>query len=141
MPGSRPSLCGRRRVAENEIVERARTYLDAWKAKNYGAMTALITPTLTDGAPSKMAGRIREECVDFELEAYLVTRANFEAAAVCEVDVLLTFTDATRPHGCDGYVKPRMVRPQRLIRSGHGISGVWGPWALLNRSQASEPSD
>jgi hypothetical protein len=65
--------------AENEVVQSARTYLEAWKAKNYGAMATLITPMLGAETPSKRAGVVREECSEFELVDHVITQADFRS--------------------------------------------------------------
>lgn len=37
--------------AGEEVCKRARTYLDAWKARNYGVMASLISPMLSEDTP------------------------------------------------------------------------------------------
>jgi hypothetical protein len=119
--------------AENEVVQRARTYLEAWKSKNYGAMASLITPILGAETLGKTAGMVREECAEFELVAYAITRADFEAAAVCELEIELTFPDDARPARMRWIREAEDGSPATPNQPGTWRLWLWGPWTMLNR--------
>jgi hypothetical protein len=123
---------------DNEVVRSAREYLDAWKTRNYGAMARLITPMLGGDTPSQTAGMVREACIEFELTDYAITRVNFEAPAVCEIDVELTL---------NGVVQPARMRWARETEDGSPATPnldatwrlwLWGPWAMLDRVEEAD---
>ncbi len=88
-----------------------------------------------------MAGRIREEfafhdLLDFELQA-----ADYTAAAVCEVDVLLHFGQLSKAgrmrwirEGVDGMVAIPGAEGEWYLY-------LWGPWAIFDRAQTPAAPD
>ena len=82
---------------DEEVCLRAKTYLDSWKRRNYGAMAGLISPQLGNGTPSATAGRVREEFESWKLDDYTLVAAAFEAAAVCEIDIDLMIDGEKKP--------------------------------------------
>jgi hypothetical protein len=130
-----------RLLEEEEVCKRAKAYLDAWKAKNYGAMASLISPMLAEDSPGRTAGVVRSEFEGWDLQDYTITRADFEAAAVCEVDVDLVVESEVRP-----------ARMRWIREASDGMAAIpneegtwflylWGPWAMLNRRETDEADD
>lgn len=121
--------------AREEVCKRAQEYLEAWKAKNYGAMASLISPSLAEGSRGKTAGVVRTEFESWDLQDFLIMRADFEAAAVCEIDVELTLAGKTR------HARMRWIReaadggPAMPNEDGTWFLYLWGPWAMLNRAE------
>jgi hypothetical protein len=125
-------------IAGDETCQRANAYLEAWQAKNYGTMGVLISPMFSEGTPAKTAGAVRAEFEDWGLERFTITRAVFEAAAVCEIEVDLIFADRTRP------AQMRWIREaEDGMAAMPNEPGVWylyswGPWAMFNRRESGE---
>jgi hypothetical protein len=125
-------------LAEEDVYTRAKTYLDAWKAKNYGAMASLISPMLSEDTPRQTAGVVRSEFESWDLQDFTIRRADFEAAAVCEIDVDLVLDSKVRP------ARMRLIReaPDGMAampnEDGTWYLYLWGPWAMLNRLDTSE---
>jgi hypothetical protein len=59
-------------------------------------MASLLSPMLAQDPPAKTAGVVRSEFESWDLLDFTVMRADFEAAAVCEIDVELTLAEQTR---------------------------------------------
>jgi hypothetical protein len=123
---------------DEEVCIRARSYLDAWKRRNYGAMAALISPRLGEATPGATAGIVRGEFKSWDLDDYTFVGADFEAAAVCEIDVDLVI---------DGKVQQARMRWIREAADGMAAmpneDGIWylylwGPSAMFNRRDMSE---
>ena len=118
---------------DQDVCRRALTYLEAWTEKNYGKMASLISPGLAEGTLKKTAGMVREECSLHELRSFELKRASFEAAAVCEIDVYLTFDAEPQP------ARMRWIRetvdgtPATPDIEAEWFLYLWGPWAMLNR--------
>jgi hypothetical protein len=111
----------------------ANAYLNGWKTKNYGQMAAALAALTTGGdPPGKVAGQVRDEYSLIELEDFEITRLDFRAAAICEIDVDLTSDGKThagrmrwiRENNAGEVVLPNQAGDWRLIS--------WGPWAMLN---------
>ena len=126
---------------QEDVCARAKVYLDAWKRKNYGAMAPMITPTLAEATPSATAGMVRAEFESWNLEDYALCAANFEAAAVCEIDVDLVVDADVRGarmrwirEGADG----KAAMPNE---NGTWYLYLWGPWAMVNRRETAEVDD
>jgi hypothetical protein len=108
---------------DEDVCVRAKTYLDSWKRQNYGAMAALISPQLGEGE-------------SFQLDDYTLVAADFEASAVCEIEVELVIEGEQRDarmrwirEGADGMA----ATPNE---PGTWYLYLWGPWAMSNRSDA-----
>jgi hypothetical protein len=119
--------------ADEEICKRAYAYLEAWKGRNYGVMASLISPTVAEDTPGKTAGVVRSEFDSWDIQAFAIRRADFEAAAVCEIDVELTVAGQTRNarmrwirEAADG----TLAMPNE---DGTWFLYLWGAWAMLNR--------
>lgn len=125
---------------ENEpIFGIATEVLEAWKAKNYGKMAARLASLTRDNTPGKSAGRVRDEYALSELEDFRITRLDFQAPVICEVDAELTI---------DGETKLGRMRWIRERDDGEpAVPGKqdngkwrfmsWGPFALFNRAEES----
>lgn len=125
-------------LAGEDVFIRATTYLDAWKAKNYGVMASLITPMLAEDTPRQTAGLVRSEFESWNLEDFTIRRADFQAAAVCEIDVDLVIDS-----------KARRARMRWIREAVDGMAAapnedgtwylyLWGPWAMLNQDDTPE---
>jgi hypothetical protein len=105
------------------VVAASRAYLEAWRAKNYGRMAALLSPLLAEDTPGKTAGMVRAEFDETELGSFDLQRVDHKAAAVAQVDIGLTV---------DG--KRRLGR-MRWIRTGPDGQSVApnqdGSWRLM----------
>lgn len=106
----------------DEVVARSREYLEAWIARNFGRMAALLSPLVSESSEAKTAGAIRSAFASARLTGFQVESVRHSAAAVALVDVVLG-------QGGDVGVPGRM----RWLRSGpDGISvapnepGTWG---------------
>jgi hypothetical protein len=122
---------------DEEVCNRAKTYLDGWKRRNYGAMAALISAAVGEGTPSATARMVRGEFESWNLDDYTFLGSEFEAAAACEINVDLVI---------DGEVQHARMRWIR--EDADGMAAVpnedgtwylylWEPWALLNRAERS----
>jgi hypothetical protein len=120
---------------DEDACVRARDFLVAWTAKNYGRMAEFISPRTTSGTPRRMAGELREEFSFHELGEFRFVRANREAAAVCEIDVELTL---------DAGVELGHMRWIRETDDGSPATPdveaawflyIWDPWSMVTRAQ------
>ena len=73
------------------------TYLAAWKAKNYGGMAHALSALVREDSHGQTAGMVREGFSGFDLTDFSVRRLDFQAAAVCEVDVDLAVGTQAQP--------------------------------------------
>lgn len=126
--------------ADQDVCQRALAYLAGWTAKNYGVMALLISPGLGENTPRKTAGMIRDACSMYELRKFTMKRAVFDAPAVCEINVDLTFDSGTHPaqmrwirEAVDGMAATPNVEGEWFLY-------LWGPWAMLNRGGDSQAS-
>jgi hypothetical protein len=112
-------------------------YLAAWQTSNYGRMAQLLSSLARDDdeSDSKTAGMVREQSAGFELSGFGISKLNFEAPAICEIDISLVLGDQTKParmrwirEGEDGMsVAPNQPGEWRLI--------FWGPMAMINNAR------
>jgi hypothetical protein len=122
---------------DEEVVSRSTAYLNAWKRRNFGFMAELISPQLVENSKSATAGTIRNEFEGWHLKGYKVVAADFEAPAVCEIDVDLELDDQVR------HARMRWIRedadgmPAMPNEPGTWYLYLWGPWAMLNRHDTS----
>lgn len=120
--------------ADEPVYQLAVEYLRAWEHKNYGRMGQLLSSLVRED-DNKTAGMVRESCIGFELTEFSIQRLDFEAPAVCEIDVTLTFANDTKPgrmrwirEGKDGMgVAPNQPGEWRLI--------LWGPWSIVSNNK------
>jgi hypothetical protein len=130
------------RFATDEVVQQSREYLEAWRAKNYGRMASLITPTLGGESPGETAGMVREAFAESELSAYSIRQANFEAAAACDVDVDLTIDGVAQPGRMRWIRETDDGSPATPNKEGMWKLWIWGPWAMLTHAEeAVDPDD
>jgi hypothetical protein len=123
--------------AHEEVCIRAKQYLDAWKRNNYGAMAALISPKLGEETPNATARVVRQEFELWSLDDYAIRAADFEAAAVCELDVDLVIEGEVR-HGRMRWIREDADGVAAMPNeSGAWYLYLWGPWAMLNQGDAA----
>jgi hypothetical protein len=101
-------------------------------------MAALISPQLGDGTPSATAGRVREEFESWKLDDYTLVAADFEAAAVCEIDVDLMINGEKKPARMRWIREDAEGRPATPNEPGTWYLYLWGPLAMLNRRDVAE---
>jgi hypothetical protein len=114
----------------------AADYLSSWQKKNYGRMAELVATLMKEATHGETARMVRESCSGFEPEDYSIHRLDFQAAAVCEVDVSLTRAgEVTRAQmrwireGEDGMAAmPNQPGEWRLA--------IWAPSAMINRADS-----
>jgi hypothetical protein len=112
---------------------RAVTYLAAWREGNFGKMAEFLSSLVTEDTHGQTAGMVREACAGFELSDFSIQRVDFQAAAMCEVDVDLVLGGEVKPvhmrwirEGQDGMTAlPNQPGEWRLT--------FWDPLALVNR--------
>jgi hypothetical protein len=120
---------------EEAACVRARDFLAAWSAGNYGRMTEFISPRATAEPARRMAGTLREAFSDHELRDFRLLRAERPAAAVCEIDVQLTVGTG------DEEARLRWIRetedgsPATADVDGEWFLYVWDPWSMIARVQ------
>jgi hypothetical protein len=119
--------------AEEEVCKRAQAYLEAWKARNYGVMASLISPMVAKDTPGKTAGVVRSEFESWDLQDFAIRRADFEAAAACEIDVELAVAGQTRNARMRWIREAADGTPAMPNEDGTWFLYLWGPWAMLNR--------
>ena len=124
--------------ADEEVCKRAKTYLDGWKAKNYGVMASLISPMLSEDTPRQTAGVVRSEFESWGLQDFTIMRADFEAAAVCEIDVNLIVDSEARPARMRWIREASDGMAAMSNEDGAWYLYLWGPSAMLNRRDTSE---
>jgi len=120
--------------AEEEVCKRAQAYLEAWNAKNYGVMASLISPMVAEDTPGKTAGVVRSEFDSWDLQEFAIKRAEFEAAAVCEIDVELNVAGESRNARMRWIREAADGTPAMPTEDGTWYLYLWGPWAMLNRA-------
>ncbi len=123
------------------VCQCAVVYLEAWVAKNYGAMATLISPTLREETPRKTAGMVREACEMHSLSGFSVVRAVFEAPAVCEIDVELIFASAPEPGRMRWIREASDGSPATPDVKGEWYLYLWGPWEMLNRGRGDNDAN
>lgn len=109
-------------------------YLSCWQKRNYGRMAELVATLMRGATHGETARMVRESCSGFELAAYSIHRLDFQAAAVCEVEVSLVLAgEVTRAQmrwireGEDGMAAmPNQPGEWRLA--------IWTPSAMINRA-------
>lgn len=123
---------------DHPMASAAEQFLAAWKTQNYGAMARLLARNSLsyDQSIGKAAGNVRSEYELMPLDEFEVLEFDFQAAAICEIEALLT---------CDGNAKPAWLRWIRedgdgapVIDDADGSWKVmsWGPWAFFNRRES-----
>jgi len=120
---------------EEHLYGLAVEYLSAWKAKNYGKMAEFLSALVREDTHRKTAGMVRGGFTGFDLSDFSVERLDFQAAAVCEVEVDLVVG-----------AEPKQAR-MRWIREGQdGMAALpnepgewrlilWTPFAMINRAK------
>lgn len=119
--------------AEEEVCKRAQAYLEAWKARNFGVMGSLISPMVAEDTAGQTAGAVRSEFESWDLQDFAIKRAEFEAAAVCEIDVELAVAGQTRNARMRWIREAADGTPAMPNEDGTWFLYLWGPWAMLNR--------
>lgn len=120
--------------------EAAEEFLTAWKTQNYGDMALLLARNSIsyDKSIGKAAGDVRTEYEPMPLNDFEILEFDFQAAAICEVEVALT---------CEGETKPAWLRWIREDGGGRPVINdtdgswrimSWGPWAFFNRREAED---
>ena len=120
---------------DEPIYRRAAEYLEAWRAQNYGKMAEFLSALMLEETHGQTAGTIREGYAGFDPSEFSVRRVDFQAAAVCEIDIDLVFGAEVKPaqmrwirEGVDGMAAlPNQPGEWRLI--------LWGPLAMMNRAK------
>ena len=111
----------------DHVVIATRRYLDAWQARNYGAMAELLSPLVSEETLCKTAGLVREAFEESTLAGYELKRVEHSAAAVANVDADLHVSGTHSPSRL------------RWIRSGPDGMGVSpnqpGSWRLITWTQ------
>jgi hypothetical protein len=118
---------------DQDVCRRALAYLEAWIAKNYGKMASLISPQIAESTLKKTAGMVREAYSFHDLQEFKFERASFEAAALCEIDVSLTFDAEPQPARMRWIRETADGSPATPDREGEWFLYLWSPWAMLNR--------
>lgn len=121
-------------LGDEDVYKRALAYLEAWKARNYGAMASLISPAVAESPPGKIAGVVRSEFEEWELEGFVIQSADFEAAAVCELEVEFALADGARNARMRWIREAADGTPAMPNEQGTWFLYLWGPWAMLNRA-------
>ncbi|HLW01268.1 MAG TPA: hypothetical protein VKT82_21615 [Ktedonobacterales bacterium] len=68
-------------------------YLEAWKKKNYGAMSNHLSSKVTDSYGKSMPGVVREEYAPYTLEDFAILALNHTAAALCVIEAKIKVAD------------------------------------------------
>jgi hypothetical protein len=117
---------------DEEACVRARDFLDAWAAKNYGRMTEFISPRATSEGPRRMAGTLRETFSFHELRDFRFKRADRQAAAACEVSVELGFETGSQTARMRWIRETNDGSPAIPEAAGEWFLYVWDPWSMIN---------
>lgn len=120
---------------DEEACGRARDFLAAWAAKNYGRMTDFISPQATSETPRRMAGTLRETFSLHELSDYCFVRADRHAAAACEIDVELTFDTGVKAARMRWIRETKDGSPAIPEVDGEWFLYIWDPWSMLARAK------
>lgn len=73
-------------------------FLEGWKTKNYGEMAHHLTKFTREETQRQTAGLVRDQYSHVDLESFLITKLDFQAAASCEVDAELEWNE--QQHRC-----------------------------------------
>jgi hypothetical protein len=124
------------------VYTRATEYLIAWKTKNYGKMASVLASLVTRGdSPGKLAGRVRDDYSLVELEDFEITRLDFEAPVICEVDVDLTADGQTHAGRMRWIREDDDGKPVLSNQSGRWRLICWGPWAMLTPRKGNQEEE
>lgn len=131
----RTTSVGEAGFSEDPVHQVTTSYLEAWKARNYGRMAGLLSALAAEDTPGRTAGMVREAFEGVELVDFSIQRIDHQAAAVCEVDVELDIRTESRParlrwirEGDDGKAAfPNQPGEWRLM--------VWEPTAIFHRAR------
>ncbi|MEX2210599.1 MAG: hypothetical protein WD689_02385 [Gaiellaceae bacterium] len=96
-------------------------------------MAGLISPQLCEGTPNATAGMVRGEFESWKLDDYSMVAADFEAAAVCEIDVELVIDGEQKDARMRWIREDAEGAPAMPNEPGTWYLYLWGPWAMLNR--------
>ena len=119
---------------EEEACGRARDFLVAWAAKNYGRMTDFISPRTTPQTRGQMAGTLRETFSLHELNDFRVLRADRQAAAACEIDIELTFGTGVEAARMRWIRETKDGLPPIPEVDGEWFLYIWDPWSMIARA-------
>ena len=122
-------------LAADTVQTATATYLDAWVAKNFGAMASTLSSLVAHNSVGKTAGLVREECNDQTLDRYEIVRLSHEAPAVVEVDVTLTLNGVAKPARLRWIRERNDGSPAAPNEQGVWKLVTWGPYAMLNRAK------
>lgn len=116
---------------EDPLYLLAAEYLSAWQRANFGRMGQLISSRVREDTPGKTAGRVREMFEGFTLSDFTVSRINYKAAALCEVDVTLALDGETRP-GLMRWIREASDGMSAMPNDpGEWLLASWGPWTII----------
>jgi hypothetical protein len=122
---------------QQPVLQRTRLFLEAWRSRNYGQMATCLPRSYRGPTTNAGAGTVRAAYERDQLTSFEILRLNHEAAAVCEVDVRLTMSDATR----DG--RMRWIRekdngsPAIAEDAGEWVLYLWDPHSIISRAKPS----
>ena len=85
-------------IPAEPLYECALGFLESWKTKNFGAMAHHLTKFTREETHAQTAGLVRDQYSHIELESFLITKLDFQAAASCEVDAELEWNE--QKHRC-----------------------------------------
>jgi hypothetical protein len=120
-------------------------YLDAWSARNYGAMAHLVASILAEDTHGQTAGMLRDGYDHLALSSYSVGTLDFTAPAVCEVAIRVVI------NGDERAARVRWIRersdgsPATPSQEGEWRLAPWQPNVILrphdDDSHAERPED
>ncbi|MEX2555759.1 MAG: hypothetical protein WEB06_09015 [Actinomycetota bacterium] len=118
----------------NEVFVAASRYLAAWREKNLGRMATMVPRQLSESSVNKMAGEIRTQFEGFDLQHFEVVALDFNAPAVCEVDVTLTLAEGVKPGRMRWIRENSEGESVTPIEQGEWRLWLWGPHGMFNRA-------
>lgn len=117
----------------DDVVVATRRYLDAWQARNYGAMAELLSPLVSEETLGKTAGLVREAFEELTLAGYELNQVEHSAAAVANVEADLQVS---------GNPSPSRLRWIRSGPDGMSVSPIQpGSWRLMTWTQSGMQSE
>jgi hypothetical protein len=119
----------------DDVYHRARDFLDAWAAKNYGKMAEFISPRATSETPKRLAGTLRETFEFHDLRDFRFVRVDRYAAAACEIDVELSFDEGVKAGRMRWIRETEDGSPATPDADAEWFVYTWDPWSMITSAQ------
>jgi hypothetical protein len=116
----------------------ATRYLEAWQRQNYEQMARMASSLFTRAeSHGQTAGRLRNEYSPVDLGGFDITKLDFSAPSVCNVEAVLIVDGETKLGGMRWIREDETGDPAMPNSEGEWRLISWGPFAMLDPRQDS----